>query len=55
MSRTAKRLTGIGESCIRNMTRLAQATGALNLAQGFPDFPPPEALVEAAHQALRDG
>lgn len=55
MSRIANRLTGIGESCIRNMTRLAQAAGALNLAQGFPDFDPPEALVEAAHQALRDG
>ncbi len=55
MSRTAKRLTGIGESCIRNMTRLAEAAGALNLAQGFPDFPPPDSLVEAAHQALSDG
>jgi aminotransferase len=37
------------------MTRLAQAAGALNLAQGFPDFDPPLELVEAAHQALRDG
>src|SRR5450755_2016650 len=45
----------MGEFCIRNMTRLADAAGALNLAQGFPDFPPPEKLVEAAHQALRDG
>jgi len=55
MARTADRLTNIGESVIRNMTRLAQAAGALNLAQGFPDFDPPAELVEAAHQALRDG
>jgi aspartate/methionine/tyrosine aminotransferase len=53
--RIATRLTGIGESVIRNMTRLAQAAGALNLAQGFPDFDPPAELVEAAHSALASG
>jgi aminotransferase len=51
----AHRLTGIGESVIRNMTRLAQAAGALNLAQGFPDFDPPAELVAAAHTALDGG
>jgi len=34
------------------MTRLAQEQGAINLSQGFPDFDPPKALVEAAHEAL---
>jgi aminotransferase len=42
------------ESVIREMTRLAQLHGALNLAQGFPDFPAPAALKEAAIQAIRD-
>ena len=55
MTNIAHRLDHIGESCIRNMTRLAEAAGALNLAQGFPDFPPPDELVEAAHTALRGG
>ncbi len=36
------------ESVIRDMTRLAQLHGAVNLAQGFPDFPAPEALKQAA-------
>ncbi len=42
------------ESVIREMTRLATQHGALNLAQGFPDFPAPAALKEAAIQAIRD-
>ena len=30
------------ESVIREMTRVAHQHGAINLAQGFPDFPMPE-------------
>ena len=41
------------ESVIREMTRVAQAHDALNLAQGFPDFPAPEPLKEAAVRAIR--
>lgn len=41
------------ESVIREMTRIANAHGALNLAQGFPDFPAPEPLKEAAVRAIR--
>ncbi|HYQ16467.1 MAG TPA: aminotransferase class I/II-fold pyridoxal phosphate-dependent enzyme [Polyangiaceae bacterium] len=40
------------ESVIREMTRLAQRHGAVNLAQGFPDFPAPDALKEAAKRAI---
>jgi aminotransferase len=36
------------------MTRLANQHGALNLAQGFPNFPCPELLKEAAARAIRD-
>jgi len=38
---------------IREMTRLANAAGAVNLAQGFPDFPAPAFLKEAAAEAIR--
>jgi aminotransferase len=55
MPSTAKRLTGFTESVIREMTRVADQVGALNLAQGFPDFDPPSALVESAHRALEGG
>jgi aspartate/methionine/tyrosine aminotransferase len=36
------------------MTRLATKHGSVNLAQGFPDFPCPEELKEAACRALHD-
>jgi aminotransferase len=35
------------------MTRVALEHGSINLSQGFPDFDPPPALLEAAHEALR--
>ena len=41
------------ESVIREMTRLAIQYNAVNLAQGFPDFPAPEAVKEAAVEAIR--
>jgi aspartate/methionine/tyrosine aminotransferase len=40
------------ESVIRDMSRLAAAAGAINLAQGFPDFPAPAALKAAAADAI---
>lgn len=40
------------ESVIREMTRKALACGAVNLAQGFPDFPAPVELKEAAKRAI---
>jgi aminotransferase len=42
------------ESVIREMTRLALRDGAINLAQGFPDFPAPDEIKEAACAAIRD-
>jgi aminotransferase len=51
---TAHRTHGFTESVIRGMTRLANAHGAINLAQGFPNFPCPELLKEAAARAIRE-
>jgi aminotransferase len=42
------------ESVIREMTRVASRHGAINLAQGFPDFPAPDALKEAAARYIRE-
>jgi aminotransferase len=42
------------ESVIRDMTRLANQHGAINLGQGFPDFAAPAALKEAARQAIAE-
>ena len=41
------------ESVIREMTRFAVQHDAVNLAQGFPDFPAPDAIKEAAVEAVR--
>jgi aminotransferase len=51
VSQKASRFT---ESVIREMTREAVKHGAVNLSQGFPDFPAPEDLKRAAAQAISD-
>ena len=42
------------ESVIREMTRQAMQYGAINLAQGFPDFPAPAEIKRAAQQAIAE-
>jgi aspartate/methionine/tyrosine aminotransferase len=42
------------ESVIREMTRLCLQHKAVNLAQGFPDFPAPRVLKDAAIRAIED-
>lgn len=48
----AQRVQAFTESVIREMTRLCNQHGGINLAQGFPDFAAPEALKEAACRAV---
>jgi len=49
---TSARAATFTESVIREMTRLALTHGAVNLAQGFPDFPCPPELKTAAKEAI---
>ncbi|MFN2386238.1 MAG: aminotransferase class I/II-fold pyridoxal phosphate-dependent enzyme [Thermoanaerobaculia bacterium] len=51
----ARKLEGFGASIFGEMTRLAVAHRAVNLAQGFPDFDGPEFVKEAALAAIRAG
>ncbi len=51
----ARKLEGFGTTIFTEMTRLAQERGAVNLAQGFPDFDGPEFVKEAAIDAVRAG
>jgi aminotransferase len=46
------RIAHFTESVIREMTRLALKHGAVNLAQGFPDFPAPADIKQAACEAI---
>ncbi len=55
MPRTSRRTSVFTESLIREMTRVALRHGAINLSQGFPDFDPPPALVQAGKDAMDAG
>jgi aspartate/methionine/tyrosine aminotransferase len=52
MIATAQRASTFTESVIREMTRVANQYGAINLAQGFPDFPMPAPMKDAACAAI---
>ena len=49
----SKKATQFTESVIREMTRLNHLYGGVNLSQGFPDFPAPDVVKEAACAAIR--
>jgi len=49
------RLQGLGTTIFTEMSALAQATGAINLGQGFPDTDGPPEVLEAAIAAIRGG
>ena len=55
MPRTSKRTATFTESLIREMTRVAQQYGAINLSQGYPDWDPPVELMQAAKDAMDAG
>jgi aminotransferase len=50
---TARRTATFTESVIREMTRIANQHGAMNLAQGFPDFAMPQPMKDAACAAIQ--
>jgi aspartate/methionine/tyrosine aminotransferase len=52
---SAQRISGMTESVIREMTRVAMQHDAINMAQGFPDFDPPPEVRAAAAEALSGG
>ncbi len=52
--KTSSKAAQFTESVIREMTRVALQYNAVNLAQGFPDFPCPPELKSAACQAIQE-
>jgi aminotransferase len=52
MPSISAKASGFTESVIREMTRLANDAGAVNLGQGFPDFACPPELKAAATEAI---
>lgn len=51
----ASRTAPFQESVIREMTRLGDEAGAVNLSQGLPDFDSPPAVLQAAARAIEEG
>ena len=51
----SRKLEGFGTTIFSEMTRLANERGAINLAQGFPDFDGPDFAKDAAIGAIRSG
>jgi len=49
------KLPHVGTTIFTVMSKLAQECGAINLSQGFPDFPIDEGLIELVEKAMRDG
>lgn len=49
------KLPDVGTSIFAVMTQLANDTGAINLAQGFPSFEPPRELTERVNYYLNNG
>jgi aminotransferase len=52
LSRISRKAAAFTESVIREMSREAAKYGAVNLGQGFPDWPAPEAIKQKAIEAI---
>ena len=55
MPELSERVGTFTDSVIRRMTRISNAYDAINLSQGFPDFDPPQALLDALAKAAHAG
>ena len=49
------KLPEVGTTIFTIMSGLANETGAINLSQGFPDFPAPEKLISLVHAQMKKG
>ena len=54
MPALSERTAGFTDSVIRRMTRISNQYGAVNLSQGFPDFQPPQAMLERLAETARE-
>ena len=54
MRELSERTAEFTDSVIRRMTRISAKYGAVNLSQGFPDFPPPKPLLDAMVEAASE-
>ena len=55
MPELSRRANSFTDSVIRRMTRISDAHDAINLSQGFPDFDPPQSMLDALAKAAYAG
>jgi len=55
MPQLSQRVQLFTDSVIRRMTRICNKYNAINLSQGFPDFPPPRELTDRLAQVATEG
>lgn len=55
MPQISQRTTQFTDSVIRRMTRISDEYNAINLSQGFPDFDPPKAILDALEKVSKEG
>ena len=55
MPKLSDRVNTFTDSVIRRMTRISNQYGAINLSQGFPDFDPPKAMLDALVKVAYEG
>ena len=54
MPELSKRTATFTDSVIRRMTRVSLQYGAVNLSQGFPDFDPPQAILDRLAEVSKE-
>ena len=55
MQEISRKCAQFTDSVIRRMTRISLDCGAINLAQGFPDFDPPKAMMDRLEEVSHQG
>lgn len=55
MPKLSERVGTFTDSVIRRMTRISDEYGAINLSQGFPDFDPPQEIMDALAEVAYKG
>lgn len=55
MKELNRKIEHLSDSVIRRMTRISMECGAINLSQGFPDFDPPQFIMDALARVATAG
>ena len=55
MAKLSSRVELFTDSVIRRMTRISNEYGAINLSQGYPDFPPPKEMLDRLSEVAYEG